>query len=865
MKIMEIRALRGPNYYSNDPVIFLKLDIQELESKPTDLVPNFKEKISSMIPTLYEHKCSIGTLGGFYQRLIRGTWAGHVIEHVAIELQSLSGFDVVFGKTFSTNENGVYNVVYNYIDENVGLRAGEISVEIIEKLFKGIVTDVQPFIKELKEIAEDSVLGPSTLSIVNEASRRGIPYIRLNEYNYVQLGQGKYQRRIQATMMDNTSAIGVEIADDKGRTKTILSSMGIPVAKGIIIDTEVQALKAAEDIGYPLVMKPLIGNHGRGITINILTQEELILSFNKAKEVYDTCLVEKYLEGLDFRILVINGKFVAAACRKPAYVIGNGVSTIQQLIENLNKDEERGIGHGKNLTKVTIDDMTEMLLAKKEYTLESILAKGDKIQISTTSNLSAGGISKDVTGTVHPLNKAMAERISNIIGLNVMGIDVIADSLEQPLINGTSAVLEVNAAPGFRMHLNPQKGNSINIASNVVDMLFPHGSKHSVPIVAVTGTNGKTTTTRIIEHILRLSGSKVGMTSTDTVNIDAIPILTGDYSGPEGVLQVLTDSRIDHAVFEIARGGILRRGLGFKECDIGVFLNISSDHIGDGGIMTLEDLTRLKSTVTEVVKPSGYAVFNADDPYVVSCIDKTKAHPILFSKDPLNKEVKANYEKGNTNVLLLNNNIIVQNKLKTETIVNVIEVPITFNGTAEFNIENVLAAVAVTTALGLTKSNIKRGLLDFNSSIDHSRGRMNLIDLDDFKVLIDYGHNPGAIMATGAFIKGLMPGKVIRMVSSVGNRTEENILEFGMALSKYSDKIVICDPDPRNRVIGETANIVKQGLIKGGLEIDKIKVIIDEREATKAALEMATRGDLVVLQVDNINQVITDVLNYKTI
>ena len=864
MKIIEIRAIRGPNYYSRHPVIFMKLDLQELEAKPTDLAPGFRDRIAEMMPSLQEHKCSPGKVGGFYERLVRGTWAGHVVEHVALELQCLAGNEVAFGKTFNTEESGIYNLVYRYLDENVGIRAGEFAVEIVEKLFEGTITDVEPMIVELKTIAASSLLGPSTQSIVDEATSRGISHIRLNNESYVQLGQGVHQRRIQATMMDNTSALGVEIADDKEGTKNLLASMGIPVPEGRSVQTFDEALLAAKEIGYPLVVKPLIGNHGRGITTNITNEEELRIAFQMAVKIHDYVLVEKFLDGFDFRILVINGKFVAAALREPAYVVGNGKDTIRQLINEVNKDPQRGIGHEKNLTQITIDYMTERLLTIRQLTLESIIAKGEKIYIKSTANLSAGGTALDVTENVHPLNRLMAERISRIIGLNVIGIDIIADSLEKPLHADSSGVVEVNAAPGFRMHLNPTKGMPRNIASHIVDMLFPPGAAHAIPIVAVTGTNGKTTTTRLISHILGLNGSTVGMTSTDAVIIDNIPILTGDYSGPEGAKKVMMDSTIDHAVLEVARGGILRRGLGFRESDVGVLLNISSDHLGEGGIDTLEELTRLKSTVTEAVKPTGYAVFNADDPLVLSCLDKTKARPILFSRDPENQALKANFEMGNMNVTIKNGAVIIQNKGWASTVARVLEIPITFDGKAGFNIENVLAAVAASAALGLNEMKIRAGLVSFSPSIGQSPGRMNVIEMDGFKVVVDYGHNIGAIKATGDFIKGLMPGRKIRMASGVGNRRESDIHEFGVALSKYYDHIVLCDSDPRERIAGETAKIVKRGLVEGGFTPDMITLFIDEREATKASLEMARPGDVVVLQADNIAQVIKDVLDYKT-
>ncbi|MGM0421289.1 MAG: cyanophycin synthetase [Bacillota bacterium] len=863
MKVLEIRALRGPNLYSLSPVIIMKLDIGRLEEKPTDMVPGFKTRLEQMLPTMYEHTCSPGRPGGFFERLERGTWAGHVVEHLALELQSLAENEVSFGKTFSTDEDTIYNVVYSYVDENVGLKAGEFAVDIAEKLFQGEKTEIAPLVYKLKEIREASLLGPSTAAIVAEAKRKGIPSIRLNDYSYVQLGHGRYQRRIQATLMDNTSALGVEIADDKEDTKKMLADMGIPVPEGIAVEDFAEARTVALKLGYPVVVKPLVGNHGRGITVNVQDEEELNSAYSMAEQICDEVLIEKLLVGSDYRILVIDGKFAAAALREPAYVIGNGRTPIWELIAELNQDPQRGVGHEKNLTQIKIDAMTERILASKGLTLASVLPAGEKLYIKSTANLSSGGTALDVTEQVHPMVRLMAERISRIIGLNVIGIDIIAPTLQEPLQKNIAGVVEVNAAPGFRMHLNPTHGQPINVAVPVVDMLFPPGSVQTVPIVAVTGTNGKTTTVRLISHILGLSGSTVGMTSTDAVIIDNIPVLEGDYSGPAGARNVLTDATIDHAVLEVARGGILRRGLGFSRSDVGVFLNVSSDHLGEGGIDTLEDLARLKSTVIEAVKPAGYAVINADDPLVLACLKNTKANPILFSLEPDNPALAANLEKGNMNVIYKDGDIIINQESWKSVVASAVEIPITFAGKAIFNIKNVLAAVAASTALGLNARQIRAGLVSFSASLGQSPGRMNIIDIADYKVVIDYGHNIGAITATGDFINDLSPGRKIRMASGTGNRRDEDIIEFGYTLAKYYDHIIISDPDPRDRKRGETAELVRQGLVKGGFKDEMITIILEEREATQAALEMGEADDVVVLQADNIDQVIQDVLAYK--
>ncbi|MEA3558202.1 MAG: cyanophycin synthetase [Candidatus Thermoplasmatota archaeon] len=863
MEIRDIRALRGPNYYSRYPVIFMKLDIGEFEEKPTDKVPGFRKNIEEMVPTLIEHRCSVGKRGGFFERIDRGTWAGHVVEHMAIELQCLARTEVGFGKTYDTDEEGIYNVVFRYRDEGVGIEAGREAVRIVEDLFYGIVNNIEKIVFKLKEIRERNLLGPSTKSIIDEAKSRNIPVIRLNRNSYVQLGYGIHQRRIQATMMDNTSSLGVEIADDKERTKEILSMMGIPVPRGYSVWDPKDARKTAEMIGYPVAVKPLTGNHGRGITTNVRTEEELETAFENARKVCRTVLIENYLVGFDFRILVIDGKFVAAAKREPAYITGDGKSTIEELIEELNKDPERGFGHEKNLTRVKVDFMTERLLNMKNLNLNDVLPEGEALFIKSTANLSAGGRAVDVTDDVHPMVRSMAERISNIVGLNVMGIDLIAHDLSTPLDPEVSGIIEVNAAPGFRMHLSPSEGKPRNIAKNVVDMLFPPGVDYQVPIIAVTGTNGKTTTVRLISHILELNGGRVGMTSTDAVVINNNPILEGDYSGPGGAKVVLMDSTIDHAVLEVARGGILRRGLGFNESDVGVFLNISSDHLGEGNINSLEDLARLKGIIIETIKETGHAVLNADDPLVLEFKDNTKAKIILFSMDPDNPALKENLERGNMNVTVKDESIIIQKGGWTSEIAKVVEIPITYGGKADFNIQNTMAAVAATSAMGLNGKQIRAGLVSFSPSIGLSPGRMNIIDINDFKVIVDYGHNMGAIKATGELLQHLAPGRKIRMAAGTGNRRDEDITEYGLTLSKYYDHVIIADTDPRGRPPGEVADLVKKGLKNGGLEEKDITMIFNGREATRAALDMARKGDIVVLQADDVHTVIQDVLDYK--
>jgi cyanophycin synthetase len=594
-----------------------------------------------------------------------------------------------------------------------------------------------------------------------------------------------------------------------------------------------------------------------------LTPADLKVSFRYAKKFNDVVVVEKFLSGADYRILVINGKFTAAARRDPAFIIGDGTSTIQQLIDKINLDPNRGFGHEKTLTRIKTDYMTRRLLRQKHLTLQSIIPNKEKLYLKTTANLSAGGTATDVTDEIHPITITMSERISQIIGLNVIGIDLITADHRVPLSNTNGGVIEVNAAPGFRMHVSPSEGKSRDVAGAVVDMLFPSGSKYDIPIVAITGTNGKTTTARLISHILGLNGNIVGMTSTDGIVIGNNSIIEGDYSGPEGAKIVLMDASVENAVLEVARGGIIRRGLGYEESDVAVITNITQDHLGEGGINTLEDLARLKATLIETVKSSGYAVLNADDELVLALKDKTKGQVILFSLNHDNPELLKHHAAGNPIVTLVNGSLIIQKGSLVSTVAKVNEIPLTFGGYALFNVLNTMAAVAATYSLGLNEKQIRAGVISFSPSIGQSPGRMNIIDMGDFKVMIDYSHNVGAVKATGQMLPFIAPGKKIRMAVGTGNRRTQDIIEFGESLAEFYDYIVVTDTDPRDRVSGETCMLVQEGLMKGGFPKENIAIILDGSEATQKALNMASAGDIVVLQADDIQQVIQDVLDYK--
>ena len=633
MKILKIQALRGPNLWSirRTKLIQMRLDLEELEERPTDKIEGFRERIEALLPSLIEHRCSEGCYGGFFQRVDRGTWMGHVIEHIALEIQTLAGMDVGFGRTRETKTSGVYNVVFNYLEEKVGVYAAKASVRIAEALISGKDYDLSEDIQKMKEIREDVRLGPSTGSIVEEAVSRGIPFLRLGRNSLIQLGAGVNQMRFQATITCKTSNIAVDIACNKEQTKKMLNEASIPVAKGDICYDEEDLQETIDDIGYPIVIKPLDGNHGKGASINVTNWDDAVKGLWHAKEYSRRVIVEKFITGFDFRVLVINNEVVAAAQRVPAHVVGNGKNNIQELIDITNEDPRRGYGHENVLTEITIDKSTERLIKNAGYTLDSVLTENETLYLKSTANLSTGGTSVDVTDLMHPENVFIAERISRVIGLDICGIDIMAPNLTQSLKENGGVILEVNAAPGFRMHLAPSEGLPRNVAAPVIDMLYPPGKPSRIPIISVTGTNGKTTTTRLIAHIVKNNNYKVGFTTSDGIYIQNHMMEKGDTTGPISAEYILKDPNVEFAVLETARGGILRSGLGFKVCDIGVITNIQEDHLGLSDIHDLNDLARVKSVVVESIKKDGWAVLNGEDDHCLEIARSLSCNVALFS------------------------------------------------------------------------------------------------------------------------------------------------------------------------------------------------------------------------------------------
>ncbi len=865
MKILEIKALRGPNYWSirRHKLIVMKLDLEELEDLPTNKIPGFRERLQALIPALYEHRCSVGEPGGFLQRVDEGTWMGHVIEHMALEIQTMAGMDVGFGRTRSTPQHGVYHVVFAYMEERVGMYAAKAAVRIAEALAKGESYDLEPDIQAMREIREEERLGPSTGSIVEEAAARGIPYIRLNRHSLVQLGYGVYQQRIQATITGQTSNIAVEIACDKEETKNLLSKSGIPVAQGDIIYYEEDLESVGRRIGFPLVTKPVNGNHGRGASINIKNMEELYAGFRMAQRISKGVIVERFITGHDYRLLVINHRFVAAALRTPAMVVGDGVSTVKELVDKVNSDPRRGYGHEKVLTAIKMDEMSLNLLAEKGYTVDSVPTKGEEIYLKTTANLSTGGTSTDVTDQVHPYNIFMAERVSRIIGLDICGIDLMTNDITVPVTETGGAVLEVNAAPGFRMHIAPTEGLPRNVAEPVIDMLFPPGKPVRVPIISITGTNGKTTTTRLVAHIVKTAGYRVGFTTTDGIYIQNRMVEKGDCTGPASAEFVLKDPTVEFAVLETARGGMLRRGLAFSHCDIGIVTNVAADHLGLGDIHSIEDMARVKGIVAESVRPGGYAILNADDDLVYAMREKVVSKIALFSMDENNPRIVAHCAEGGMAAIAENGFITICKGTWKIRVAKIVNIPLTFNGKALFMIQNILPAALSAFLSDIKTDEIREALETFIPSPAQTPGRMNVFNFDKFTVLIDYAHNPAGLQALGKFLERVDATVKVGIITGVGDRRDEDIKALGALSAEIFDELIIRqDKHLRGRTDVEIVNLLKEGIFSVKKEM-KVDVIFNEVEAIEFAIKNAKPGAYITVCSDVVSQAVDAVMRMR--
>ena len=865
MKIEKIQVLKGPNIWSirRRKLIQMRLNLEEAEELPTNKIDGFRQRLELLLPSLITHRCSEGVEGGFFQRVEMGTWMGHVIEHIALEIQTLAGMDAGFGRTRETKTPGIYNVVFNYIEENSGVYAAEQAVEIARCLMENREYNIEYCIQTLREMRERERLGPSTGSIVEEAVARNIPWIRLGRNSLVQLGYGVNQQRFQATITGKTSSIAVDIACNKELTKKMLDEAAIPVPSGDLVSDEEGLEKVIRKIGYPIVLKPLDGNHGKGASINVKDWETAKDGLIHAQNYGNRVIVEKYITGFDFRILVINHKMTAAARRVPAHIVGDGELTIQNLIDKENLDPRRGYGHENVLTEILVDKDTNELLEKLHYTLESIPKKGEIVYLKSTANLSTGGTSIDVTDMVHPENITMCERISKIVGLDVCGIDIMAENLTQPLKESGGAILEVNAAPGFRMHLAPSEGLPRNVAAPVVDMLYPQGKAFRIPIIAVTGTNGKTTTTRLISHIVKNNGYRVGFTTSDGIYIQNTMLTKGDTTGPISAEFVLKDPTVEFAVLETARGGILRSGLGFTQCDIGVLTNIHEDHLGLSDIHNLKDLTKVKRVVLDSVKKNGWSVLNADDEYSMKLMGDLHSKIAIFSLNENNTHIKKFAKEGKITCVYEEGFITIKKGDWKIRIAKAHNIPITMEGKAKFMISNVLAASLATYLYGFEIEDIANSLRTFIPSAALTPGRLNIFKFKEFNVLIDFAHNPAGYEAIEDYLKNVDATKKIGIISGVGDRRDEDIKKCGLIAGRMFDYIIIRNEKHlRGRTEEDINSLLISGIQESGREVS-YEIIPKEIEALKHAMSMAEEGTFITALSDVVSNAIDLVQEYQ--
>ncbi|MGH7585873.1 MAG: cyanophycin synthetase [Gemmatimonadales bacterium] len=879
MRIVDRSVYVGPSLYAHFPVIRMDVDLGELEAWPTvRLGAGFIDGLLDALPGLREHGCSYGEAGGFIRRMTEeeGTWLGHVLEHVAIELQCAAGEKVTFGKTRGFGDPGHYHVVYEYEQEEVGLEAGSVALRLIQSLLPESLrpSAVRDFDWPAERVAfirfaQRRDLGPSTAALVHAAEARGIPWIRLNQQSLIQFGHGKHQQRIQATITGRTSHIAVELASDKEETNRILSSLGLPVPRQRLVTGEDDAVRQAERVGYPVVVKPYNANHGRGVSIGLTRSEEVRTAFHSAQQHSRSVIIESFIRGDDHRMLVVQGRLIAVSRREPGHVVGDGEHTISQLIDLTNQDPRRGIGHEKVLTRIELDGQAERLLAAKGWTAATVPAAGERVYLRSTGNLSTGGTATDVTDVVHPDNVEMATRAVQAIGLDVGGVDFLTTDVTESFKDTGGAICEVNAAPGFRMHMAPSEGRARDVAGPVIDMLFPPGTTGRIPIAALTGTNGKTTTVRMVAHILKMAGQVVGLTTTDGVYVNGQRTVEGDMTGPVATRMVLMDPLVDTAVLEVARGGLLRAGMGARWCDVGAVLNVQADHLGLRGVETLDELAKVKRVVVEVARDT--AVLNADDPLCLRMADYTEAKHICYvTMDPGHPLVRQHITAGGRGVVL-------ETGMKGQMITLYDHgahipllwthlIPATLEGRATHNVQNAMFASAIAFSMGTRLEDIRTGLRTFDTTFFQAPGRMNVFDEHPFKVILDYGHNPPAVRQMAELVSRLdVAGRRIVVLAAPGDRRDEDVVDIARAAAgRFDHYVVRRDDQLRGRGPDEIPAMLRAALLEAGVPESAIEVIPDEREATAHALGLAAAGDLLLVFADALTRTWKQIVGWSS-
>lgn len=894
MRVLETSTYRGAHFYSATPMVRVRLDLEQLEDWPTNRLPHFVDRLLLALPGLEGHGCSYQAPGGLVRRMREGTWLGHVIEHVALELQVVAGVEVTRGKTRSVKGRpGVYDVLYSYETEELGRAAGRLAAVLVNslaplplqgldglgKIAPSLPGDVEfplnlnAALEALRAIARREALGPTTRSLVMEARRRGIPVQRLDEHSLIQFGQGARRKLIRASITSQTSQIAVQTAGDKDLTKRMLAAVGVPVPRGGVVRTVDEALVEAERINGPVVIKPLDGNHGRGVNLGLRTPDQVRWGFEQAARHGKRVLVEEQFVGRDHRILVVGGKVVAVAERTPAAIVGDGRSSVLALIEAVNRDPRRGVGHEKVMTRIVVDDHVREMLARAGLDLDAVPAAGQTVELRATANLSTGGAAIDRTDDIHPDNVSIAQRAALTVGLDVAGIDFIAPDIRQSVRETGGGIIEVNAAPGFRMHLEPSKGAPRDVARAVLANLYPPGTRSRIPIVAITGTNGKSTVTRMVSAIFRAHGRVVGMTNTSGVYINDERLSAVDASGPKSARMILRDPSVDVAVLETARGGMLREGLAFDRCDVGMVLNVSADHLGLKGVDTLEDLAKVKSIVTEAVGRRGTAILNGDDPMTLRIARHAGGRVAYFTLNGgadmspfLQKHVAEGGLVAAREPTAHGDDLVIHDQGERRVVMRADEIPATLSGLAEFNTANALAALLAGYAQRVPLKVMAKALAAFASSYVDNPGRFNVHDEHGFKVIVDYAHNPAALRAIGRVIEGLRPriGRAIGVVSIPGDRRDEDIREMGEIAASLFDELVFRErPDGRGRAAGSVVALLSEGALSTGFPEDRLHRILSEPRAIEMGLHLARSGDLVMMFPTSVEAVWRQVRTFK--
>jgi cyanophycin synthetase len=848
MKIIDFKVFQGKNIYSHRKCIRLNLDLEGYCEIPSKEISGFNDKLVMILPELTKHRCGIDEDRGFIKRLREGTYLAHICEHIIIALQNMLGLEVCYGKARELDGDKYY-IIYEYIYKNTGIEVGNIAIQLINSLINQEVFDMDIRLKALKDILSKEQLGVSTLNICNEAKKRGIPILRIGEDSIIQLGYGKYSKLIESTLGSDTKAISVDIAQDKLLTKELLKMHCIPVPSGMRATAVEDVILSAKEIGYPVVLKPQFGNHGNGVISNIKDEEQLISAFMSLAKSHGDILIEKYIYGRDYRVCSVYGEIVAVSQRIPPYVIGDGRSSIEKLILNINLDTRRGDGHEKELTKIEVDEVLKAYLAQRGYYLNFILPKGVKLALKDNANLSTGGLAIDCTELICEENIQICKKVACAIGLDICGIDIVCKDISKPLTKG-GAIIEVNSVPGIRMHHNPSIGKERNVAGLIVDKLFENSPK-SIPVIAVTGTNGKTTTTRLIGHILSISGYKVGMTTTGGIYINGKCIYEGDTTGPKSALTVLVNKEVEAAVLETARGGIIREGLAYDAADVAVITNITEDHIGVDEVETIEELAKVKALVGEAVKEDGYTLINGDDYMSLSIINRLNSKLIIFSNHKNNEIMRANMKNGGFGIYIDEGYITIAQGINSVKLLRTDNVGITMGGILTHNIENALAATAAAVALGVDHDIIRQGLESFYNNEDQNPGRFNSYNVNGIKVILDYGHNIDGFRCVFEGVRQIPHNKLIGIIGVPGDRMDRHILEMGKCAAYFLDNIYIReDQDRRGRSKGEVAAILERGILSLNFNVMNVKKILDEVEAFNAALDFAEHGDIIVIFFD---------------